>query len=80
MGITTDQSTEVRLGQRTATVEIQPTWLSYRDAERLTGLSRVTLWRHISASNEIKVARVGRAVRINRQSLEDYLDRQAEQG
>lgn len=57
--------------------EVRPEWLTYTEAERLTGLSRVTLWRVINASNGIKVARVGRSVRINRESLEGYMERQA---
>jgi excisionase family DNA binding protein len=36
------------------------------------GLSRTTLWKVISAG-EIEHRKVGRAVRINRQSLEAYM-------
>ena len=49
-------------------------WLNYAQAERLAGLSRTTLWRLVG-SGEIKAARVGRAVRINRKSLEEYMER-----
>ena len=52
-------------------------WFSYPDAERFSGLSRTTLWRLIGVG-EIRAARVGRAVRINRQSLEGYLERAAD--
>jgi excisionase family DNA binding protein len=52
-------------------------WVTYRQAEELSGLSRTTLWKLLSAG-EIKAARVGRAVRINRQSLDAYLDRASE--
>lgn len=56
--------------------EIEPTWITYEEAQRLTSLGRTTLWR-ICSSGEVKTARIGRAVRINRQSLEDYLERTA---
>jgi excisionase family DNA binding protein len=59
--------------------EVQPEWLTYRDSEILTGLSRVTLWKLIEAK-EIKVARVGRAVRINRRSLRTYMEGRAADG
>jgi excisionase family DNA binding protein len=48
-------------------------WLTYPEAQRLTSLGRTTLWTLVS-SGEIKAARVGRAVRINRQSLEAYME------
>ena len=54
-----------------------PEWVTYKQAEELSGLSRTTLWKLLSAG-EIKAARVGRAVRINRRSLDGYLDRSAE--
>jgi excisionase family DNA binding protein len=57
---------------------VQKGWLSYSDAEQYCGLSRVTLWRLVG-SGEIKAARVGRAVRISRQSLEEYMERAAEE-
>ena len=46
--------------------------LTYKEAEQLVGLSRTTLWKMISAG-EIEHRKVGRAVRINRQSLEAYM-------
>jgi excisionase family DNA binding protein len=52
-------------------------WVTYKQAEELSGLSRTTLWKLLSTS-EIKAARVGRAVRINRRSLNEYLDRASE--
>jgi excisionase family DNA binding protein len=48
-------------------------WVTYKQAEELSGLSRTTLWKLLSAG-EIKAARVGRAVRINRRSIDDYLE------
>lgn len=57
-------------------VGVQREWLSYPDAERYSGLSRVTLWRAIGRG-ELKAARIGRAVRINRQDLEAFMERAA---
>jgi excisionase family DNA binding protein len=56
--------------------EIEPTWITYEEAQRITSLGRTTLWR-ICSSGEVKTARIGRAVRINRQSLEAYMERTA---
>lgn len=52
--------------------EIVRSWLTYKEAEQLVGLSRTTLWKLIG-SGEIECRRVGRAVRINRASLEAYM-------
>jgi excisionase family DNA binding protein len=52
--------------------EITREWVTYREAEQLVGLSRTTLWKLIGA-REIGFRRVGRAVRINRASLEAYM-------
>jgi excisionase family DNA binding protein len=57
--------------------EITREWVTYREAEELSGLSRTTLWKLLSAG-EIKAALVGRAVRINRRSVDDYLERASE--
>lgn len=59
--------------------QVRPTWISYEEAQRLVGLGRTTLWR-LAGEKCFKTARVGRAVRINRESLEAYMDRVAEQG
>ena len=48
-------------------------WLTYREAEQLVGLSRTTLWKLIGAG-KIEYRRVGRAVRINRASLDAYMN------
>ncbi len=49
-----------------------PEWLSYPAAVHYCGLSRVTLWRLVE-SGEIEAARIGRAVRISRESLEAFM-------
>jgi excisionase family DNA binding protein len=56
-------------------VEVQREWLGYEEARRLVGLSRTTLYRLVK-TGEIKGARIGRSVRINRASLEEYMERQ----
>ena len=48
-------------------------WVTYRQAEEITGLSRTTL-RKLVDEKTIKVKRVGRAVRINRESLDAYMN------
>jgi excisionase family DNA binding protein len=64
-------------GRMKMQVEVTREWVTYKQAEELSGLSRTTLWKLLSAG-EIKAARVGRAVRINRLSLDEYLERAAE--
>ena len=49
-------------------------WLTYAEAGEMVGLSRVTLWKLISAG-EVEAARVGRAVRISRKSLNALMTR-----
>jgi excisionase family DNA binding protein len=57
---------------------VSPTreWLSYAEAAALVGLGRTTLWK-LAGAGELEVARVGRAVRINRESLTAYMKRSA---
>lgn len=52
--------------------EVIREWVTYRQAEELSGLSRTTLWRLVRAG-EVEAAKVGRAVRINRESLDAYM-------
>jgi hypothetical protein len=60
--------------------EISSEWVDYKQAQRLTSLGRTTLWRICRAEDSgIEVARVGRAVRINRSSLMAYMQRSAEE-
>lgn len=47
-------------------------WLTYAEAGEMVGLSRVTLWKLVSAG-EVEAAKVGRAVRLSRQSLTAYM-------
>jgi excisionase family DNA binding protein len=55
-------------------MEIAREWVKYKQAEEISGLSRTTLWKLVSAG-EIQAARIGRAVRINRASLDACLRR-----
>ncbi len=60
-----------------AQTELQREWITYAEAQTLSGLGRTTLWKLLN-SGEIKAARVGRAVRLSRRSLEEYLQRASE--
>ncbi len=51
---------------------ITPAWLDYKQAEAYSNLSRTTLWQLIGA-RKIKAAHVGRAVRIERESLDRFM-------
>ena len=53
--------------------EVVREWLTYRQAEEIAGLSRTTL-RKLVDEGDLKVKRVGRAVRINRASLDGYMN------
>ena len=57
--------------------KIEPKWITYEEAQRLVGLGHTTLWRLVK-SGEVKSAQIGRAVRIKRESLEDYMERATE--
>jgi excisionase family DNA binding protein len=52
---------------------ITPAWLNYKQAEAYSNLSRTTLWQLINAG-KIKAARIGRAVRIERDSLQEFME------
>ena len=51
-------------------------WVTYRQAEEIAGLSRTTL-RKLVDEGQIRIKRVGRAVRINRASLDAYMNAEA---
>lgn len=56
-----------------AMVVKEAAWLSYPEAQRFSGLGRTKLWELIS-TGEVKAAKVGRAVRISRCSLGEYME------
>ena len=53
--------------------EIRPEWLRYSEAERYSGLGRSTLWKLVK-DGDVRAAKVGKAVRLNRQSLDRYME------
>jgi excisionase family DNA binding protein len=57
-------------------VEVRREWLSYEEAHRMVGLSRTTLYR-LARSGEIRAAQIGRSVRLDRSSLEQFMQRQS---
>jgi excisionase family DNA binding protein len=59
-------------------VAIMPAWLSYKQAEAYANLSRTKLWQLINAKR-IKAARIGRAVRIERASLQAFMEQSADE-
>lgn len=59
--------------------EVTPQWFRFPDAERYSGLGRSTLTKLI-ATGDIKAAKVGKGVRINRESLEAYMEAQVLSG
>ena len=54
-------------------VAIAPAWLTYKQAEAYANLSRTTLWELIN-SRKVNAARIGRAVRIERDSLQAFME------
>jgi len=58
------------------TVVEEAAWLSYPEAQRFSGLGRTKLWELIS-SGEVQAAKIGRAVRISRRSLDEYMETNA---
>ena len=48
-------------------------WMTYRQAEEVYALSRTTL-RALVAHETIKARKIGRAVRLNRASLDAYMN------
>lgn len=59
--------------------EVTPQWLRFAAAESYSGLGRSTLTRLIEAG-EIRAAKVGKSVRINRTSIDGYMERQVPGG
>jgi excisionase family DNA binding protein len=59
-------------------VAIAPGWLTYKQAKAYSNLSRTTLWQLISA-RKIKAAHIGRAVRIERASLQAFMEQSADE-
>ena len=60
--------------EQMTTVVAETAWISYSEAQRYSGLGRTKLWELIS-NGEVEAAKVGKAVRINRTSLDEYMRR-----
>lgn len=58
--------------------ELPRNWLTYAEAQMVSGLGRTTLWRLVGAG-EIKAAHVGRAIRLDRHSLEEFMRHASEE-
>jgi excisionase family DNA binding protein len=59
---------------RAGTVQqVQPEWLRYPEAERYSGLGRSTLWKLVK-DERIRAAKVGKAVRLSRRSIDSYME------
>lgn len=56
--------------------EVRPEWLRYVAAQEYTGLGRTTLT-ELVRDGEIRAARLGKAVLINRESLDEYMEKQS---
>ena len=66
-------------GEQMEQASVEALWLTYPEAQRLTGLGRTTLWMLVNDPNSgVKAARVGRSVRLSRRALENYMEKQAE--
>jgi excisionase family DNA binding protein len=59
-------------------IAITPAWLNYKQAEAYSNLSRTTLWQLINA-RKIRAARIGRAVRIERDSFQTFLEQSSDE-
>ena len=58
---------------QTREAEVVREWLTYRQAEEVYALSRTTL-RALVSDGTVKSRNVGRAVRLNRASLDAYMN------
>jgi len=74
--LTLQTMTETHEQERDMATKVQGAWLSYPEAQRYSGLGRTKLWELIS-TGEVAAAKVGRAVRISRRGLEEYMQRNA---
>jgi excisionase family DNA binding protein len=52
----------------------EPRWISYKAACKHSGLSRGSLWKLVEAGH-VPAAKVGRRVLLDREGLDEYLQR-----
>ena len=55
--------------------QVRPEWLRYTAAGQYSGLGRGALTKLVR-DGQVRVARLGKSVLINRKSLDEYLERQ----
>jgi excisionase family DNA binding protein len=48
-------------------------WLNYAKASEFSGLGRTTLWT-LASTGQVKAAKVGKAVRFSRRSLQEFME------
>ena len=53
--------------------QVRSEWLTYKEAQQLTGLGRTTLWQLAAKEGLIPVSRQGRTVRLHRKSLDELM-------
>ena len=56
---------------------IQKMWFNYSEAQAYVGLGKTKLW-ELARLGEIRVARVGKSIRISRESLDEFMQRQTQ--
>ena len=66
--------TDTREQEANMTTGLEEAWLSYPEAQKYVGLGRTKLWEIISAG-EVEAAKIGRAVRISKRGLDEYMRR-----
>lgn len=55
------------------TMAVQREWLPADQATVLSGLGRTTLWK-LASTGQVRAAKVGRAVRFSRRSLQEFME------
>lgn len=58
--------------------QVERPYLTYKEAEKYTGLHRVTLWRAVRDSR-LKASGFGRVVRFHKRDLDELMSGQAEE-
>jgi len=66
--------TDTREQETNMTTALEEAWLSYPEAQKYVGLGRTKLWEIVSAG-EVEAAKIGRAVRISKRGLDEYMRR-----
>jgi excisionase family DNA binding protein len=49
-------------------------WISAAQATAFSGLGRTTLWK-LASTGQVRAAKVGRAVRFSRSSLQEFMEK-----